>query len=587
MLMKFNPLVSIIIPVYNGENFIKDAIESALSQTYKNIEIIVVNDGSHDNTEKICKSFSNIRYFYKPNGGVASALNKGLKEANGTFFSWLSHDDLYKPEKIESQINFLKKIKSNNAILWSNYEVIDKNGKVFGRTSFEKVFSPYYLLDNLFPIFNGLIHGCSLLIPIALLNNFRGNNGEIFNESLRYTQDYDLWYRLFRNCDLYFISDCLIQSRQHDQQDSKKHNNFSECDSLWVRMFESLTPSEIAKLSQDRHSLLKSLVDLTERAGYRKAHCFFSQKLKEIEQTIVEDNTTRVSVITLVNDELNQTSSSIRSVLNQTEKNWELLIINNRTSNNLSNIKNKFSSYNRVKFIDLGNINSNSEALNIGINSSRGKYIAFLEPGDLWFPKKLQVQLDFMDKNNWKACHTSYSVKSSDSLAEISSGKDSYDIRRIIAGMNISISSVVLNRSFVVENQLAFPLDPAQEKAFLWIEIAEKTLIGGINEALLIVDANNNRFSNETLPFVVGRIKSISYFGGKKYSYLLQKELFSSILELAKLTNPGISFENFSSHDQVAIRRYRKLKYYFDLIFPPQSLRKMIVVKILKKIKSF
>ena len=232
MLMKFNPLVSIIIPVYNGENFIKDAIESALSQTYKNIEIIVVNDGSHDNTEKICKSFSNIRYFYKPNGGVASALNKGLKEANGTFFSWLSHDDLYKPEKIESQINFLKKIKSNNAILWSNYEVIDKNGKVFGRTSFEKVFSPYYLLDNLFPIFNGLIHGCSLLIPIALLNNFRGNNGEIFNESLRYTQDYDLWYRLFRNCDLYFISDCLIQSRQHDQQDSKKHNNFSECDSL-------------------------------------------------------------------------------------------------------------------------------------------------------------------------------------------------------------------------------------------------------------------------------------------------------------------------------------------------------------------
>ena len=78
----FNPLVSIVIPVYNGSDFLVEAIESAINQTYKNIEVLVVNDGSNDNnaTEKICKSFGEkVRCFYKENGGVATALNLGIK----------------------------------------------------------------------------------------------------------------------------------------------------------------------------------------------------------------------------------------------------------------------------------------------------------------------------------------------------------------------------------------------------------------------------------------------------------------------------------------------------------------------------
>ena len=87
------PLVSIIIPVYNGSNFMREAIDSALAQTYPNIEILVINDGSTDNTREIALSYGDkIRYFEKENGGVATALNLGIREMRGEYFSGLSHE---------------------------------------------------------------------------------------------------------------------------------------------------------------------------------------------------------------------------------------------------------------------------------------------------------------------------------------------------------------------------------------------------------------------------------------------------------------------------------------------------------------
>src|SRR4026207_13272 len=93
-----DPLVSIVIPVYNGANFMREAINSALAQTYKNTEVIVVNDGSTDNglTDAIAKEYGDkICYFRKENGGCGSALNMGIANMKGDYFSWLSHDDVY------------------------------------------------------------------------------------------------------------------------------------------------------------------------------------------------------------------------------------------------------------------------------------------------------------------------------------------------------------------------------------------------------------------------------------------------------------------------------------------------------------
>ena len=131
------PKVSIVIPAYNASNYLAEAIDSALAQTYPNVEVIVVNDGSKDDgeTERVALSYGDkIRYFLKENGGSSSALNMGIVNMTGEWFSWLSHDDLYLPEKLEKQIEFMYSLGIENSLLtrhifFSSYDLIDATGK--------------------------------------------------------------------------------------------------------------------------------------------------------------------------------------------------------------------------------------------------------------------------------------------------------------------------------------------------------------------------------------------------------------------------------------------------------------------------
>ena len=102
-----NPLVSVVIAVYNGEKYLAEAIESVLAQTYSPIEIVVVNDGSDDDSEQIAKKYP-VHYFNQPNQGQPSAANKGIEMAKGSYLAFLDADDLYMPGKTASQIEFLK-----------------------------------------------------------------------------------------------------------------------------------------------------------------------------------------------------------------------------------------------------------------------------------------------------------------------------------------------------------------------------------------------------------------------------------------------------------------------------------------------
>lgn len=102
-----NPLVSVIIPVYNGARYLRAALESVFAQTYRSFEVIVVDDGSVDDSGLIAQSFPEVRYIHQTNCGVAAARNHGFEAAQGEFFAFLDQDDLWTPDKLRLQIEYL------------------------------------------------------------------------------------------------------------------------------------------------------------------------------------------------------------------------------------------------------------------------------------------------------------------------------------------------------------------------------------------------------------------------------------------------------------------------------------------------
>jgi glycosyltransferase involved in cell wall biosynthesis len=126
-----SPLVSVIIPSYNGAQFLEQAVSSVINQTYKNLECIIVDDGSTDDTQQLCKNLiknnSQIKYVYQRNGGPGSARNRGIKEAVGDWIQFLDADDWLNEDKIRFQLDYFHKIANNaneNVVLFSDYNVI-------------------------------------------------------------------------------------------------------------------------------------------------------------------------------------------------------------------------------------------------------------------------------------------------------------------------------------------------------------------------------------------------------------------------------------------------------------------------------
>lgn len=210
------PKVSVIIPTYNRGRFISRAIMSVLSQTYKDFEIIVVDDGSTDDTKKQVKKFGNqVRYIYQVNKGPSSARNKGISKANGKYIAFCDSDDQFLPDKLEKQMKYIRK-NPECRFLYSWYYDIDAQGKVAKKKKplacKSKQQLQYFLLKRKF-----VIRTSTVLV-------YKGcfKKAGKFNEKYWTSEDWDMWLRLAA----YYPGHCLEEAlseywRHHGDNISK------------------------------------------------------------------------------------------------------------------------------------------------------------------------------------------------------------------------------------------------------------------------------------------------------------------------------------------------------------------------------
>lgn len=298
MSMIYEPLVTIVIPAYNASNFLAEAIDSALAQTYPNVEIIVVNDGSRDDgaTRAIALSYGDkIRYFEKSNGGSSSALNMGIANMTGEWFSWLSHDDLYTPAKLETQIRYIREKQIPEEELWrhiffSDSDLIDGNGNTIRSCDLREARRTAAFVDSLTsnaPLIaeptHYLFHGCSCLVHRKAFEEVGA-----FDEKLRLLNDLDIWFRLYAaEYRVHFIPEPLVKGRVHGAQVSKSigysyHN--PEQDMFWKRSLDWLLehhPQEKELfLRFGRNAFLKTRNTDGERAFTHVVECAPRMRLK-------------------------------------------------------------------------------------------------------------------------------------------------------------------------------------------------------------------------------------------------------------------------------------------------------------------
>jgi glycosyltransferase involved in cell wall biosynthesis len=271
--MNDKPLVSVIIPVYNGSNYLDIAIQSVLNQDYENIELIVVNDGSNDNgkTRCIALKYDSLKYFEKKNGGVYSALNFGIERMVGDFFLWLSHDDLLDMKMISSHINFRTIYSIDNQCITYNYhQKIDKEGKLL---EFDlKIMNPEELLIGLTDSFP--VYFCSCLIPKQKIVSPNGFKSDII------WADHKMLVDLASQSRFYVVPQVLTYMRIHPQQITqlrtynKKSMNEHTNDAL-IYALETYNNS----IFTDNNILRNKSISLAKQ-GYRKASLYAHKLIK-------------------------------------------------------------------------------------------------------------------------------------------------------------------------------------------------------------------------------------------------------------------------------------------------------------------
>ncbi len=329
-----NPLVSVIMAVYNGQKFIKKAIDSVLSQTFTQIELIIIDDGSIDNTATIIKSYEDkrISYYYQENSGPGAARNLWIKKSKGSLIAFIDHDDVWYKDKLFKQINY-HRYHPEYSVLFTNQNLIfedhNKNYDWVREINQQKRYSTGVPSSQLLEssVFDKIGH---------------------FNESLKLGEDFDLLNRIGESSlQIHTLNEILYDKLIHD-------NNIS------------------SNIKENRKYIFSILATSIKR---RK-----------------EKENISISVIIPAYNSTVHLLTCLNSVIAQTYAVSEIIIIDDGSTNNTKQLVKSYKDE-RISYYYQENKGIGG-ARNTGVKKAKGNYLAFIDHDDVWVPHKLQLQIE-------------------------------------------------------------------------------------------------------------------------------------------------------------------------------------------------
>lgn len=270
------PKVSVIIPAYNQAKYLRDAIDSVLNQTFQDFEIIIVNDGSIDETRDVVFSYNHARitYIYQENQGLSSARNTGIKASNGYYLALLDSDDLFLPNKIENQLSLMDNHPTINIVL-SGWNFVDESGSIIrGIRPWEK----YPNLD-----LESWLIGIPFVPTGALFRRNCFDSIGLFDETLTGSEDWDLFIRLASTNNLMaWTKGILCNYRIHSSNMTRDPDRISQkirvLDNFFNSTFSNQVDDEIKVLAYSNAYL--QITNIAYKANdFERAKYFFSEAL--------------------------------------------------------------------------------------------------------------------------------------------------------------------------------------------------------------------------------------------------------------------------------------------------------------------
>ncbi|MGG3690175.1 glycosyltransferase family 2 protein [Caldifermentibacillus hisashii] len=259
-----NELVSVIIPTYNRANLILQAVKSVLNQTYKNFEIIIVDDGSSDNTEDVINVIhdNRIRYIkHAINKGASAARNTGIREAKGKYIAFQDSDDHWLPDKLEKQVKRIENTPDHVGAVFGGYWIIGKGNE-------KRYFPEQVIKDG--NIFHTLLKGNVVGMPVVMIKKICFDKVGYFNETLPALEDWELLLRISRDYEFLYINEPLVTVYETENSISMHMENTVKA---WKYIFDKyldIISADHTTLALHYYTLGKYLIRSGNFSGGRK-----------------------------------------------------------------------------------------------------------------------------------------------------------------------------------------------------------------------------------------------------------------------------------------------------------------------------